>query len=84
SASAKVICFIGKLGQRDRRISPDSGSLFQTILSRGQNAVSASIAGSEGYREVHFGWLRNLYFCVFDDGTLIECLCVAAQLSEAD
>ncbi|WP_206678895.1 hypothetical protein, partial [Pseudomonas sp. SST3] len=31
SASAKVICFIGKLGQRDRRISPDSGSLFQTI-----------------------------------------------------
>ncbi|WP_312593277.1 hypothetical protein, partial [Stutzerimonas nitrititolerans] len=26
-----VICFIGKLGQRDRRISPETGSLFQTI-----------------------------------------------------
>ncbi|MEB5097852.1 hypothetical protein RXP19_32015, partial [Pseudomonas aeruginosa] len=33
SASAKVICFMEKLGWRDRRISPDSGSLFQTFLS---------------------------------------------------
>jgi len=33
SASAKVICFIGKLGQRDRRISPDSGSLLQGFLN---------------------------------------------------
>ncbi|MEB5091569.1 hypothetical protein RXP19_31490, partial [Pseudomonas aeruginosa] len=31
SASAKVICFMEKLGWRDRRISPDSGSLFQTF-----------------------------------------------------
>ncbi|WP_279222902.1 hypothetical protein, partial [Stutzerimonas kunmingensis] len=31
SASAKVICFMEKLGWRDRRISPGSGSLFQTI-----------------------------------------------------
>ncbi|WP_206695273.1 hypothetical protein, partial [Pseudomonas asiatica] len=35
SASAKVICFMEKLGWRDRRISPDSGSLFQTFPSRG-------------------------------------------------
>ncbi|WP_219857743.1 hypothetical protein, partial [Pseudomonas monteilii] len=32
SASAKVICFMEKLGWRDRRISPDAGSLFQTFL----------------------------------------------------
>ncbi|WP_374323485.1 hypothetical protein, partial [Aquipseudomonas alcaligenes] len=33
SASAKVICFMEELGGRDyRRISPDSGSLFQTFL----------------------------------------------------
>ncbi|WP_237710091.1 hypothetical protein, partial [Stutzerimonas stutzeri] len=31
SASAKVICFMEKLGWRDRRVSPDSGSLFQTF-----------------------------------------------------
>ncbi|WP_319719213.1 hypothetical protein, partial [Pseudomonas aeruginosa] len=31
SASAKVICFMEELGWRDRRISPDSGSLFQTF-----------------------------------------------------
>ncbi|MDP1378271.1 hypothetical protein, partial [Pseudomonas aeruginosa] len=34
SASAKVICFMEKLGWRDRRISPDSGSLFQTFPSK--------------------------------------------------
>ncbi|MFI8730316.1 hypothetical protein ACIGHJ_21660, partial [Stutzerimonas kunmingensis] len=33
-ASAKVICFMEKLGWRDRRISPDSGSLFQTFPRR--------------------------------------------------
>ncbi|MCT5035281.1 hypothetical protein LZL36_32515, partial [Pseudomonas aeruginosa] len=43
------ICFIGKLGQRDRRISPDSGSLFQTIPKRSNvfrsiKAVTATIS----------------------------------------
>jgi hypothetical protein len=32
SASAKVICFIGKLRQRDRRISTDLGSVLQDFL----------------------------------------------------
>jgi len=32
SASAKVICFIGILGQRDGRISPEAGSLLQDSL----------------------------------------------------
>ncbi|WP_313224970.1 hypothetical protein, partial [Stutzerimonas nitrititolerans] len=48
SASAKVICFIGKLGQRDRRISPDSGSLFQTI----PNGGSTLRQGDVDYMEV--------------------------------
>ncbi|RRW40430.1 hypothetical protein EGJ52_21850 [Pseudomonas luteola] len=39
SASAKVICFMEKLGWRDRRISPDSGSLFQTFLRAGMSGI---------------------------------------------
>ncbi|MCQ4255838.1 hypothetical protein, partial [Stutzerimonas stutzeri] len=35
SASAKVICFIGKLGEWSPGILPKSGSLLQSFLSGG-------------------------------------------------
>ncbi|MBS5848717.1 MAG: hypothetical protein KID08_23755, partial [Pseudomonas putida] len=48
SASAKVICFIGKLRQRGRRISPDLGSLLQDFPNHntpsGQQAASQALA----------------------------------------
>ncbi|MGV5284938.1 hypothetical protein ACV4WX_19165, partial [Pseudomonas aeruginosa] len=43
SASAKVICFIGKLGGWDPGILPKSGSLFQSFPSRHCGTVMAEI-----------------------------------------
>ncbi|WP_205895207.1 hypothetical protein, partial [Pseudomonas otitidis] len=46
SASAKVICFIGKLGEWNSGILPKSGSLFQTIPNRARNPGNArNLAG---------------------------------------
>ena len=49
SASAKVICFTEKLRQRDRRTSPDLGSLLQSFPNAVIDQQRSSLSLRNGY-----------------------------------